>query len=117
MSMALDAFLSLQIIETLENYINRIRPSEEIRDKLDIIYKTIDQSVIIYEIRPNWKNPNSKIESPIAKITFVKSQKQWKIFWVKSDLKWHVYKPKPEVKTIQEFVEIVEEDKHHCFWG
>lgn len=53
----------------------------------------------------------------IAKATFVKSQKHWKVFWMKSDLKWHVYDPKPTVKTIQGFVDLVEQDKHYCFWG
>jgi hypothetical protein len=25
--------------------------------------------------------------------------------------------PRPTVKTLKEFVKIVEEDKHACFWG
>lgn len=31
--MTLDAFISLEIIETLENFINKVRPPVEIRKK------------------------------------------------------------------------------------
>lgn len=115
--MAIDIFQTLDVIETLENFIDKKRPPEEIRDQVDLAYKIEDQSVIIYEQRPHWNKPDETIESPIAKTTFVKSQKHWKVFWMQSDLKWHAYKPYPTVKTIKEFVDLVDEDKYACFWG
>lgn len=115
--MAIDIFQTLDVIETLENYIDRIRPPEEMREKYDISYKIEDQSVIIYEIREHWKNKIEKIEIPIAKATYVKKQKYWKVFWQRSDLKWHGYEPKPTVESIKKFVEEVEKDEYHCFWG
>jgi hypothetical protein len=77
--MTLDAFISLEIIETLENFINKVRPPEEIREKLDIAYKLDNQSVIVFELRPNWRNPENKTESQIAKATFVKTKKHRKV--------------------------------------
>jgi len=115
--MAIDIFQTLDVIETLENYIYKIRPPEEMREKYDISYKIEDQSVIIYEIREDWKNKDKKLEIPVAKTTYVKRQKHWKIFWQRSDLKWHGYEPKLVVNSIKEFVEVVEEDEWHCFWG
>jgi hypothetical protein len=32
-------------------------------------------------------------------------------------LKWHRYDPDPEVKTLDEFLEVVENDEFACFWG
>jgi hypothetical protein len=32
-------------------------------------------------------------------------------------MKWHGYEPVPQVDTLQEFLELVEEDEFACFWG
>jgi len=108
---------TLEIIEVLENYLNEKRPPEEMRNELDLSYKIDGQSVIIYELRPRWDKPEEIIECPVAKTTFVHNREHWKIFWMRADLKWHSYKPKPFVKTIKDFVKIVDEDKYGCFWG
>lgn len=115
--MAIDILQTIDVIEVLENFILKIRPPEEIRDQVDIAYKIEGQSVIIYEIRPHWNNPNEYFESPVAKTTFVKTEQHWKVFWMRADLKWHGYQPKPYVKTIKQFTGLVREDKYHCFWG
>jgi hypothetical protein len=100
--------------DTMDKYILRIRPQPEIRDRLDISYKIYDQSVEIFEIRPDMDGKIMHI--PIAKTTFIRTNKSWKIFWMRADLKWHGYIT-PYVKTINEFVEIVDEDENCCFWG
>ena len=115
--MSVDVLQSLEIIEVMENFISRIRPPEEIRKKLDIAYAIEEQSIIIFEIRPKFRAPGEVIKSPIAKTTFVKAKNHWKVFWQMSDLKWHSYEPKPTVKTIKEFTELVEKDEYHCFFG
>lgn len=115
--MTIDIIKTAEVIEALENYINEIRPPENVRSKLDIAYKIDNQSVIIYEIRPLYNNPEIKIEENIAKATWVKAKGYWKIFWERADLKWHSYAPHPIAKTIREFVEVVAEDKYGCFWG
>lgn len=115
--MAIDSLQTLEVIEALENFISRVRPPEHIRDKLDISYKIEGQSIIIFEIRPQWDKPEIIREHPVAKTTFVKAKNHWKAFWIRADLKWHNYTPKPFVKSIIEFTQLVEEDKLHCFWG
>lgn len=115
--MSIDALLTLEVIETMEGFLQRKRPSVEIRPKLDLGYKIEDQSVIIFEIRPQWNKPEIIREEPVAKATFVKAKNNWKVFWMRADLKWHVYSPAPIVKNIGSFVKLVEEDEHHCFWG
>jgi hypothetical protein len=32
-------------------------------------------------------------------------------------MKWHGYEPAPEVSSIEEFLALVGEDKHCCFFG
>ena len=87
------------------------------RDKLDLDYRIENQRVVICEIRPDWMDENEKIERPIVKSTWVKARKYWKIFCMRADLKWHTYQPNPTVKTIEEFIEIIDDDSYGCFWG
>jgi hypothetical protein len=37
------------------------------------------------EIRPQWNDQTKKIEDSIAKATYVKSQKIWKLYWMRAD--------------------------------
>ena len=115
--MAIDTLQTLDIIEVMENFLARKRPPEHIRPKLDIDYKIEEQSIIIFEKRPQWDKPEIIREHGVAKTTFVKAKNQWKVFWMRADLKWHSYTPKPIVNFVEEFIKLVEEDKQHCFWG
>lgn len=89
--MAIDSLQTLEVIEALENFISKIRPQ--------------------------WNKPEIIHQYPVAKTSFVKAKNHWKVFYRRADLKWYSYTPKPVVKTIKEFTKLVEEDKHHCFWG
>ena len=95
----------------------QIRPPEKIRPKLDIGYSFEKQDLILFEIRPKWNNPSEKMSSPFAKAKFIKSKDCWNLFWMRASFKWERYKPCPAVKTVKEFIRIVEEDKYYCFYG
>ncbi|MGE5894877.1 MAG: DUF3024 domain-containing protein [bacterium] len=57
------------------------------------------------------------MESPVAKATYVGTQAIWKVFWQRADLMWHRYDPDSEVRTIEQFLAIVERDEYSCFFG
>ena len=115
--MALDILKAAETIHALEVFMDKRRPPEKIRDKIDLDYKIENQSIILFEVRPHWQKEGEKIESPIAKTTWVKRQKCWKIFWMRADLKWHSYQPVEKVDTIEEFLKVVDADANGCFWG
>jgi spore coat polysaccharide biosynthesis protein SpsF (cytidylyltransferase family) len=115
--MALSEFEIKRTESLVEKFIEKRRPSPEIRDQLDLGFRIKGQSVEIFEIRPVWNNPKKKIEESVAKATFVKTNKSWKIYWKRADLKWHRYDPDPEVDYIEDFLKIVGEDEFCCFWG
>nr|MBS0038246.1 DUF3024 domain-containing protein [Saprospiraceae bacterium] len=48
---------------------------------------------------------------------YVQSQNNWKVFWMRADLKWHRYSPKPTVKSIRQFFDLVDHDHNACFFG
>jgi hypothetical protein len=115
--MSLSEFEIKKIEKTVGEYVEKNRPPAHIRNELDWGYRIKGQSVEIFGIRPLWSNPEEKIEESVAKATYVKSQKIWKIYWQRADLKWHRYEPEPEVKHIEQFVALIERDDHACFWG
>jgi len=115
--MAFNEFELKKHQQLLDNYIENIRPSENIRKELDISYRIINQSVEIYGIRPQYDNPKQINNIEIAKTTYVRTQDVWKIYWMRSDLKWHGYEPNPEVETLSYFLDIIQEDSYGCFWG
>jgi len=115
--MAINTLQTLEVIEVMENFIFRIRPPEHIRGKIDIGYRIDNQSITIFELRPQWDRPEIIREHPFARTTYVKNKKYWKIFWMRADLKWHGYSPQLTVSTLREFTKVVEEDKFHCFFG
>jgi len=115
--MALNLSNTIDIIELMENYIERTRPPEHIRHDLDIGYRIDNQSIILFEIRPAFRNPMELQESPYAKATYVKAENKWKVYWMRGNLKWTLYDPKPKVKNLKDFLKLVAEDKFHCFKG
>ena len=114
--MALDIIKTADIIEAMENFLEKRRPPEEIRDRLDLGYRIENQSIFIFEIRPHWDVPQKKIETPVAKTTYVKSKQQWKAYWMRGNLKWYPYDP-PVFNSLQAFLEEVDTDPKHCFFG
>ena len=116
--MAIDAHQSVELIEQLENFVERIRPNtDDMRKQIDFGYSIENQSVLLQEIRPDWKNKDVIRRYPFAKATFVKKQQVWKIYWLRGNLKWYSYDPRPTVNSLKEFLKIVEADEYHCFFG
>lgn len=114
--MAISEFEIKRYEKIVGQYIEGRRPPEHVRDQVDLTFRIDGQSVIIFEIREIWNQRDKKVESPIAKATYVKKANLWKIYWQRADLKWHRYEPTAEVKTIEEFLEVVELDECFCFW-
>ena len=101
----------------LDKFLLAKRPPAHIRKELDYGYRIEKQSVILFEIRPEWRNPKNILEFPFAKSTYVKTSGNWKIYWQRQDLKWHSYEPMPFVHNIEDFLQVVSEDACACFFG
>lgn len=115
--MPLSEFEIKKVEKAAESFLAVRRPPCEMRDKLDIGFRLDNQSVFVFETRPVWNNPSESQEINIAKATFVKAKKTWKMYWLRKDLKWYTYEPKAQVKTIESVFKIIHEDKHGCFFG
>lgn len=115
--MSLSEFELKQTEKLIAAFIEKHRPEPHIRQNVDLSFRLKGQSVEIFEIRPIWNKPKEKIEIPIAKATYVKTRQCWRVFWQRSDLKWHRYDASPEVRLVEDFLELVERDEFGCFFG
>lgn len=115
--MAMSEFEIKRCERELDKFLADHRPPEHIRGQVDIDYRIVNQSVEIFEVRPEFNEPSKKMEIPVAKATYVKSQNIWKIYWQKSDLKWHKYDPVPEVRLFEGFLNVVGENEYECFFS
>lgn len=107
----------IDLIESnIKNQVEKIRPPEEIRDEYDIGYFFQNKVLEIFEIRSDFLNKEEKNSETIARVMYHKSREKWRIYWRLANDKWQAYEI-PEVTTLDVFFEILEEDKHGCFWG
>lgn len=98
-------------------FLDRRRPPPHLRDQVDLVSRIKGQSVELLEVRAAWDGGERKTERPLARATYNQGTRTWAVYWQRSDLKWHRYHPAPEVGSIEEFLTLVEEDAHACFFG
>ena len=102
---------------TLEAFMRKRRPPEHIRDELDIAYRINGQSVEIIEIRAAWDDSGEKTEMGVAKLTYIRSRKIWKVYWLRASGKWFRYDTETVIRSLRACLEIVDHDEYGCFWG
>jgi hypothetical protein len=93
------------------------RPPLHVRDKVREGQRIEGHEIELFLVRPLFSDPTRQIEESIAKARYVKSRDVWQVFWKRADLKWHRYPPRPEVKSLEGFLKLVDEDANGCFWG
>jgi hypothetical protein len=93
------------------------RPPQHLRKKVREGQRIEGYEVELFLVRPLFSDPTRQIEQSIAKARHVKSRNVWRVYWKRADLKWHRYAPRPEVKSFDAFLKLVDEDASCCFWG
>lgn len=102
----------------LKSFVENMRPKdEEVRKQLDVGYSWDGQSVVLFEIRPQWNEPTKILELPFAKLRYIKSSKIWKLYWRRGSGKWEAYEPKPEGTNLQVLLDEISQDGNGCFLG
>ena len=108
----------ISIIESqIKGFVEEIRPLEEDRDQIDIVYEYTNNILIISEKRPRYDKEGEYGEYPFVKTRFFKTRGVWAIYWMRASGNWEKYQPALEVDTITDFFKIVKEDEYSCFFG
>lgn len=104
-------------IEVMEEWLNRKRPSEEMRPKLDYTYLLERNTFILCEIRPNYRTGKDWRKLPFAKIHYLKSKKVYKIYWQRASGKWLAYDDPSETESLRSAIKTIDDDMYGCFYG
>jgi len=75
------------------------------------------QSIEILETSLRGDDQSKRLEYPIAKASYIRTKDVWRIYWMGAGFKWRPYRARATVRTIEDFVAIVEEDKYGHFFG
>ena len=93
------------------------RVPDHIKDKVYMDYEIDGQSIFIFEVRPHFRDPDRKIKSPIAKVSFVRTQQRWHLYWMRADLKYHKYDSFSGSNYLNRIIYVIDKDEHGCFFG
>jgi len=109
--------LELARIEKLVGGFCERRVPPEVRDKVRLEYSIKRHDVEICEVRPAWRDPNRETRTPLAKLRFVRTAGEWRLFWMRKDLRWHSYQPFPSSRDLEEILAKIDRDEWCCFFG
>ena len=93
------------------------RSPPEHRDQMRIEYRVFRHDVLIYETRPSFCDPSRWTEHGVAKLRFVRTAGEWRLFWQRASLKWQSYEPLLSSGDVRELVAEVDHDPYGCFFG
>lgn len=85
-------------------------------DQLKIDFKYENQAVMIFESRPHWQDKTQRIESPVAKLRYVKSSSNWSLYWQRQNMKWQKFEG-GENRDLKPLLELIDSDPYQCFWS
>ena len=104
-------------IERIVGGLCNARTPEHVREKLSLEYRVNGHDVVLFERRPPWDGRPGFMETPVAKMKFVRSVGEWRLYWMRRDLKWHRYEPLPASPELKDLIGEVDRDPFCCFFG
>ncbi len=103
---------------TIKNCVEWLRPENlEILKQEDIGYSYDGNTIILFQIRPDWQDANKKHQLDFAKIRYFKSKKEWCLYWMRANGKWEAYTPFPESNYLDKIIDVIKHDENGCFFG
>ncbi len=93
------------------------RPPLHLRNMVREAQSIKGNEIEIFEWRPYFRDKSQWIKSAVAMTKYVRSRDVWKVYWRRGDGNWHPYEPCPETSSLEEWLHLVNDDVHGCFWG
>ena len=93
------------------------RTDPALRDELRLDYSVDRHDIVIDEVRPDQVHPANEMRRPVAKLKFVRTADEWRLFWMRADLKWHRYEPFAPSRDLRKAVDVIDRDDRKCFFG
>jgi hypothetical protein len=62
-------------------------------------------------------NKTTTRQRAFARVKYVRTKDEWRLYWMRADLKWHLYEPAPIHDSLQDALAVVDQDHYGCFFG
>lgn len=98
----------------LDDFVEKRRPPPQLRDRVDVAWRREGAHVELFEIH---REPQGMTERPLARASWIKTHRHWRVYWMRASGKWERYPPASEVDRLEEFLAVVDADASGCFWG
>jgi hypothetical protein len=72
---------------------------------------------VIVERRPQWDDPIRWIETPAAKVKFIRSANKCRLYWMRADMKWHKYPGLSSSDRLEDLEQEIDADPLAGFFG
>ncbi len=109
--------IELKKIDKLVGGLCHKRSPAHLKDKLSLEYRVKNYDVVVYERRSYWRDLNEITETPVAKMKFVRTANEWRLYWIRRDLKWHGYDMLNPSTDLQGLIGEIDADPYACFFG
>lgn len=90
---------------------------KHIYDELHYDYDLKGHVLTLVEVRPDWRDPHTINRHGFARIRWVKTAGEWRLYWLRQTLKWQLYEPFPEARHLDEIIAVIKQDQYACFFG
>lgn len=74
-------------------------------------YSMSGHSIVLIRFLPHLRDPLQRVEYPIAKLTYVATQKLWKISVQRSSERFVSYQPHPSARDIESALAVISADE------
>ena len=109
--------IQLRHVSQLLTEFCRARVPAHAKDQVKLGFRSLGQSVVLFESRLAGPSPKDWLDLDVAKFRYVKSTGSWKLFCKFRDERWHAYEPLGEAATFEELLREVDADPTCIFWG
>ncbi|MCZ7592353.1 MAG: DUF3024 domain-containing protein [Kiritimatiellae bacterium] len=93
------------------------RSPKHVQHLVKLAYVIEDNSVILCEDRPWFKDDSKWLSHPIAQFKFIVKSGKWRLFCLDQHSKWHIYRLLADSDDFKRLLDEVDKDPTHIFWG
>jgi hypothetical protein len=109
--------IELKQIEQAVGDLCQRRSPAHLRDEIRLSYSVKNHEVLVQEARRDWHNPSQWIQCDIAKLRYVRTSDEWRLYWKRASGKWWLYEPHSPSESLVARVKEIGIDSDGCFFG
>lgn len=87
------------------------------RGQIRVGFRIEGSEVILFEERPSFHEPHEWLAMVVAKLKFVRTAHEWRLYCQHRDRRWHEYEALPKSRRLDRLLQEVDADPTGIFWG